>query len=113
MSNYVQPSREQLKFKRDMFERMASYRPYQFILLKLSLLDAYAGDKALAEANLCRLIAAYPDFTPTAKGVLEQYKDAQIMPLKSIGEQAVLVYKNNGAEAVATWVSSPINNMKH
>jgi O-antigen ligase len=112
LSNYLQATPDQIKLKRALFERLASYRPYHLVLLKLAVLQAYDGDIELAKLTLRRTIAAYPDFTPSLYAILAPYKSPLLTPLKKIAEQASGVFQQGGVEAVATWASASVSRKK-
>lgn len=113
LSNYLEPSRDQLKIKRELFERLAAYRPYQVVLIKLAMLQAYDGDAELAKLNLRRVLAAYPDYTPAVLAIMAPYSDPALAPLKKLAGQANLVFRKEGAEAVANWASGSVSRVKN
>ncbi|MGR2661077.1 Wzy polymerase domain-containing protein [Chromobacterium haemolyticum] len=83
LANYIEPSKEQLPIKLQFFERLASYRPYPAVLVKLSVLQALNQQPKQAEATLRVAIANYPDYVPRFVPMLTSHPEPEVAPLRS------------------------------
>ncbi|WP_374422056.1 Wzy polymerase domain-containing protein [Chromobacterium sp.] len=83
LANYIEPSKEQLPIKLQFFERLASYRPYPSVLVKLSVLQALNQQPKQAEATLRVAIANYPDYAPRFVPMLTSHPESEVAPLRS------------------------------
>jgi O-antigen ligase len=108
LSYFLFATPDHLADKRQLFERLARYRPYHIILVKLAILQAYDGDIETAKLNLRRAIAVYPNWTASIADLLRPYKGAQLRELKALADAASGVYKQKGSEYVASWASAPL-----
>jgi hypothetical protein len=108
LSYFLFATPDHLADKRQLFERLAKYRPYHIILVKLAILQAYDGDIETAKLNLRRAIAVYPNWTASIADLLRPYKGDQLRELKRLADAASGVYKQKGSEYVASWASAPL-----
>lgn len=114
LSSYLQPSRNQLSYKLDHFERLAKIRPYPEVLFKLSILRSLAGQPNKAKEALIFAIANYPDFVDRYVENYANYQYAELADLKKIAKHAAEAYslygKNTDAGRIAAvmTVAAPV-----
>lgn len=111
--NYLVASRADLKLKLQHFERLAQFRPYPEILLRLSMLYALDRQEAKAEHALKVAIANYPDFSPNYSYRLAMMKEPELIQLRAIADIAAKAYVQHGQTsagrtAAVMTVASPV-----
>lgn len=106
LSGFELATPDNQKFKLELFERLASYHPYQGTLIKLAILQAYGGDLKQAKTTLRLTVASYPDWTPAIAATLKPYKGQVLQPLKAMAAEADNVYREKGSEYLAQWASA-------
>lgn len=92
LANYLQPSKEELPLKLALFERLARYRPYPNILVKLAILRALNGDPDRAKQGLAMAIASYPEYVAGFIVALRMRSEPEILPLREMAEVAGRAY---------------------
>lgn len=114
LTAYLQPSREQLSYKLDHFERLAKIRPYPEVLFKLSILRSLARQPDKAKEALIFAIANYPDFVDRYVANYANYQYAELADLQTIAKHAAEAYalhgKNTDAGRIAAvmTVAAPV-----
>ncbi|BBF87927.1 possible integral membrane protein [Aquitalea magnusonii] len=114
LANYLVPSRDQLDLKLQHFSRLAAYRPYPEVLLKLAVLYALDKQTAKAEHTIKLAIANYPDYSPNFDYRLEMIRKDELKPLQLISSRAAKAYVDHGAQtdpgriAAVMTVASPV-----
>jgi O-antigen ligase len=98
LANYLIPSREQLDLKLQHFSRLAAYRPYPEVLLKLAVLYALDKQMAKAEHTIKLAIANYPDYAPNFDYRLSLLKEGELKTLQQIASKAAKAYAEHGAQ---------------
>ncbi|RQO66911.1 hypothetical protein DBR44_16485 [Aquitalea sp. FJL05] len=98
LANYLIPSREQLDLKLQHFSRLAAYRPYPEVLLKLAVLYALDKQMAKAEHTIKLAIANYPDYAPNFDYRLAVMKKDELKPLQLITSKAAKAYVDHGVQ---------------
>ncbi|WP_312854397.1 hypothetical protein [Paludibacterium denitrificans] len=101
LANYLDPSRDQLALKKDIFERLAAYRPYPNLLTKLAVIQALDGQPALARQNIVLLLASYPDAAPVTYAMLQRRPEPEVQPLAELAKTAAEAYLKAGANTDA------------
>lgn len=96
--NYLVASRSDLKLKLQHFERLAQFRPYPEILLRLCMLYALDHQEAKAEHALKLAIANYPDFSPNFSYRLSMMKEPDLNKLSKIADMAAKAYVQHGVQ---------------
>lgn len=92
MANYLEPSREGLSIKLAFFERIANYRPYPAVLVKLSMLQALNRQPEQARETLRIAIANYPDYSARLALMFAYRSEKELMPLQSMVMNAAAAY---------------------
>ncbi|MBA4709939.1 PglL family O-oligosaccharyltransferase [Aquitalea aquatica] len=114
LANYLIPSREQLDLKLQHFSRLAAYRPYPEVLLKLAVLYALDKQMTKAEHTIKLAIANYPDYAPNFDYRLAMMKKEELKPLQLITSKAAKAYVDHGVQtdpgriAAVMTVASPV-----
>lgn len=114
LANYLVPSREQLDLKLQHFSRLATYRPYPEVLLKLAVLYALDKQMAKAEHTIKLAIANYPDYAPNFDYRLAVMKKDELKSLQQITSKAAKAYVDHGVQtdpgriAAVMTVASPV-----
>lgn len=114
LANYLIPSREQLDLKLQHFSRLATYRPYPEVLLKLAVLYALDKQAVKAEHTIKLAIANYPDYAPNFDYRLSLLKEGELKPLQQITSKAAKAYVDHGPHtdsgrvAAVMTVASPV-----
>lgn len=114
LANYLIPSREQLDLKLQHFSRLATYRPYPEVLLKLAVLYALDKQAVKAEHTIKLAIANYPDYAPNFDYRLLLLKESELKPLQQITSKAAKAYAEHGIQtdpgriAAVMTVASPV-----
>lgn len=107
LSTYLPSDRHQLALKRQLFERLAAYRPFPYSLSQLAVLRALDGDAAGAREAMAMRIAAYPNSVGSILTFLRTRPEPELLPLRDMAERAVKAYQQGGAEAAARTASQP------
>ncbi|WP_083860656.1 PglL family O-oligosaccharyltransferase [Chromobacterium haemolyticum] len=114
LANYLQPSRAELPLKLALFERLAGYRPYPNILIKLAVLRALNGDSSGAKQGLEMAIANYPEYVAEFVVALRMHSEPEAQPLREMTEAAGRAYAKYPAHseeaqrAAVMTVASPV-----
>lgn len=106
LSNYLFPSRQQLPIQLAMFEEMVRYRPYFETLVKLAMLEALDKQPGKAQATMAMALAAFPDLAEKGRQMLSVYPELEYVPLENMAEKVLTVYRQGGAAAAASAVST-------
>ncbi|MCD5363315.1 PglL family O-oligosaccharyltransferase [Chromobacterium aquaticum] len=88
LANYIEPSTERLPVKLQLFSRIANYRPYPGVLVKLSMLQALNGQPELARETMRMAIANYPDYTARFVLMLAARPEREMRPLQAVAMSA-------------------------
>ncbi|WP_199054797.1 PglL family O-oligosaccharyltransferase [Aquitalea sp. ASV15] len=114
LTSYLVPSRSDIDLKLKHFERLASFRPYPDVLLKLSILYALNKNEVAAEHTLKMAIANYPDFAANYSVYLTAMKELDLKSLQRIALTAAHAYAAKGSQyedariAAVMTVASPV-----
>lgn len=104
---YIPPTRNSLTQSNiTLLTRLTAYRPYPDSLLKLAIMDAYAGKTREAENLLLMALASSPLYTPNSYVQIMDLKDPALVSLQKQMAQAKAVYDKDGPEAVVRWVNT-------
>ena len=106
LSNYLFPNREQLPTQLAMFGEMARYRPYFEVLVKLAMLEALDKQSTKAQATMSMALAAFPDLAEKGRQIVSASPEPEYAPLKNMADKAVSAYREGGAVAAASVVST-------
>jgi len=104
--NYLVASKADLKLKLQHFERLAQFRPYPEILLRLSMLYALDHQEAKAEHALKLAIANYPDFSPNYSFRLSLMQGPEFKALQIMADKAARAYNTDGVQDDARRMAS-------
>lgn len=96
--NYLVASQSDLKLKLQHFERLAQFRPYPEVLLRLSMLYGLDRQAGKAEHALKLAIANYPDFSPNFSYRLSMMKEPELKILRNIADVAAKAYVQHGVQ---------------
>lgn len=96
--NYLVASKADLKLKLQHFERLAQFRPYPEVLLRLSMLYGLDHQADKAEHALKLAIANYPDFSPNFSYRLSMMKEPDLNNLSKIADAAAKAYVQHGVQ---------------
>lgn len=92
LANYLEPSKKELSLKLALFERLARYRPYPNVLIKLAILRALNGDSNRAKQGLAMAIANYPEYVAGYIVALGLRTEPETLPLREMAEVAGRAY---------------------
>lgn len=101
LSNYLAVDDRALQGKRELYERLAAYRPYAGALLHLAMLRALDGDTAGAQQALRHAIAAYPDYARGYAAELGSRREPALRPLQRMAFSAARRQQASGSGAAA------------
>lgn len=96
--NYLVASKADIKLKLQHFERLAQFRPYPEVLLRLSMLYVLDHQEANAEHTLKLAIANYPDFSPNYSYRLSMMQGPEFKALRNIADKAASAYGAHGVQ---------------
>jgi len=94
LSNYLLPTRSQLHYKIQLFEKMAYSMPYSQLLFKLAILYSLDQQQEKARQAMVLSIANYPDFTPAFYAELAKLTDPDLANIKAMALRAKNAYGN-------------------
>lgn len=94
LSNYLLPTRSQLHYKIQLFEKMADSMPYSQLLFKLAVLYSMDNQPEKARQAMVLAIANYPDFISGFADELSKMPDPSLANIKAMALRAKLAYGN-------------------
>lgn len=96
LSNYLQPSRHDLEFKRRHYEQLVAYRPYPLLLCHLAMLRSWSGDQAAARDAMQMALATFPKDGPQLLWRLQVANDSSLQPLIDLAQRSVTAREKGG-----------------
>lgn len=84
IANYLPMNKENIEMKKELYQRLAYFRPYPKILTILSVYQAYDNDIENSEVTLRKAISAFPYSTEEIRLVLDIFEGDEIAHLKNI-----------------------------
>ena len=95
---HLMPFGEPIKYKRELLERMAVYRPYGPILLKLAMMRALQGEKDKALQTIEMMIPTYPGLLRPFLIFVAELPETAFEPIKQRLAKAVIALEQEKAK---------------